>query len=180
MGDRAWTVRIDGPRSPHSVFLLPASDDSADVYDPVCARLHTSDLGTFAMESITGLGPADVTAILDELGLSWVNLAGRGAGAELAWQACARGFGRFQSLVVADRGHPAAPGVDGSVLDASTGPVEVPTTVLATKNLPRSVAEGSARFVYGEFRVVEVDVADVATEAEHELATEIVLRTSLW
>ncbi|MGQ4597557.1 alpha/beta hydrolase [Nocardia sp. R6R-6] len=180
VGDRVWTVRIDGPQSRHSILLLPDSGDPADVYDQVCARLHTSDLRTFAVESIEGLDAAGVTAILDELGLPWVNVAGRGAGAVLAWQACARGFGRFQSLVVADRGHPAAPGPDDVVLDATTGPVEVPTTLLVTKNLPRSVAELSGRLVYGEFRVTEVDVANVATEADHELATEIVLRTSLW
>ncbi|MEV6321677.1 alpha/beta hydrolase [Nocardia sp. NPDC051787] len=178
--ERAWTVRIDGPQSRHSVLLLPDAGDPADVYDQVCARLHTSDLRTFAVESIDGLNAAGVTAILDELGLPWVNVAGRGAGAVLAWQACARGFGRFQSLVVADRGHPAAPGADGAVLDATTGPVEVPATLLVTKNLPRSVADASGRFVYGEFRVIEVDVTNVATEADHELATEIVLRTSLW
>ncbi|WP_327119722.1 alpha/beta hydrolase [Nocardia sp. NBC_01730] len=180
VGDRAWTVRIDGPESRHSVLLLPDAGDAADVYDPVCARLHTSDLRTFVLESIEGLDAADMTAILDELGLPWVNVAGRGAGAALAWQVCAGGFGRFQSLVVADRGHPAVPGADGTVLDAKTRPVEVPTTLLVTKNLPRSVADTSGRFVYGEFRVVEVDVTNVATEADHELATEIVLRTSLW
>ncbi|MET9024154.1 alpha/beta hydrolase [Nocardia sp. NPDC004168] len=180
VGDRAWTVRIDGPESRHSVLLLPDAGEPADVFDRVCARLHTSDLRTFAVESIDGLDAAGVTAILDELGLPWVNVAGCGAGAVLAWQACAHGFGRFQSLVVADRGHPATPGADGTVVDASTGPVEVPTTLLVTKNLPRSVADTSGRFVYGEFRVVEVDVTDVATEADHELATEIVLRTSLW
>ncbi|MGK8556439.1 alpha/beta hydrolase [Nocardia gipuzkoensis] len=178
--DQAWTVRIDGPPSRHSVLLLPDAGDPADVYDQVCARLHTSDLRTFAVESIEGLNAAGVTAILDQLGLPWVNVAGRGAGAVLAWQACARGFGRFQSLVVADRGHPAAAGADGAVLDATTGPVEVPTTLLVTKGLPRSVADASGRFVYGEFRVTEIDVTNVATEADHELATEIVLRTSLW
>ncbi|WP_425302475.1 hypothetical protein [Nocardia farcinica] len=46
--------------------------------------------------------------------------------------------------------------------------------------LPRRVADASGRHVYGEFRVVEVDVDNVATEADHEMATEIVLRTSLW
>ncbi|MFR9751868.1 alpha/beta hydrolase [Nocardia sp. 004] len=180
VGDQAWTVRIDGPESRHSVLLLPGADDVPDVYDQVCARLHTSDLRTFALESIEGLDPDRLTAILDELGLPWVHIAGCGSGAVLAWQACARGFGRFQSLVVADHGHPAVPGADGTVLDATTGPVEVPTTLLVTKNLPRSVADTSGRFVYGEFRVVEVDVADVAAEAGHELATEIVLRTSFW
>ncbi|MFE4462508.1 alpha/beta hydrolase, partial [Nocardia tengchongensis] len=54
------------------------------------------------------------------------------------------------------------------------------TTLLATKRYPREVAEGSSRFVYGEFRLVPMDVTDVAAEAGHELATEVVLRTSFW
>ncbi|QIS05156.1 alpha/beta hydrolase [Nocardia brasiliensis] len=180
VGDRAWTVRIDGPESRHSVLLLPDLGDPADVYDQVCARLHNSDLRTVVPESIEGLDAAGVTAILDEIGVPWANVAARGAGADLAWRACAAGFGRFISLVVADRGHPAAPGADGTVADATVRPVELPTTVLVTKNLPRSVADASGRFVYGEFRVVDVDVTNVATEADHELATEIVLRTSTW
>ncbi|WP_062992817.1 hypothetical protein [Nocardia anaemiae] len=180
VGDRAWTVRVDGPESRHSVLLLPDAGDPVDVYDQVCARLHTSDLRTIAVESVADLDPAGVHAILDELGIPWVNVAGRGAGAQLGWQVCAGGFGRFISLVVADRGHPAVPAADGTVADPTCRPVEVAATVLVTKNLPRSVADASGRYVYGEFRVVEIDVDNVATEADHELATEIVLRTSLW
>ncbi|WP_228002770.1 alpha/beta hydrolase [Nocardia australiensis] len=180
VGDRAWTVRVDGPESRHSVLLLPDTGDPVDVYDQVCARLHTSDLRTIAVESIADLDPAGVYAILDELGVPWVNVAGRGAGAELGWQLCAGGFGRFISLVVADRGHPATPGADGTVADAGCRPVELSATLLVTKNLPRAVAEASGRYVYGEFRMVEIDVDNVATEADHELATQIVLRTSLW
>jgi hypothetical protein len=180
VGDRAWTVRVDGPESRHSVLLLPDAGDPVDVYDQVCARLHNSDLRTIAVESIADLDPAGVQAILDELGVPWVNVAGRGAGAQLGWQMCAGGFGRFISLVVADRGHPAVAAADGSVLDATCRPLEVAATVLVTKNLPRSVADASGRYVYGEFRVVEIDVGNVATEAAQELATEIVLRTSLW
>lgn len=180
VGDRAWTVRVDGPESRHSVLLLPDAGDPVDVYDQVCARLHTSDLRTYTVESIDGLDPAGVHAILDELGVPWVNVAGRGAGSALAWQVCAGPFGRFISMVVADRGHPAITGADGAITDAGSRPMELPVTVLVTKNLPRSVADASGRFVYGEFRVVEIDVDNVATEADHELATEIVLRTSLW
>ncbi|MFI6999456.1 alpha/beta hydrolase [Nocardia sp. NPDC050175] len=180
VGDRAWTVRVDGPETRHSVLLLPDANDPADVYDQVCARLHNSDLRTVVLESIDGLDAAGVTAILDQIGVPWANVAARGTGAELAWRACAAGFGRFISLVVADHGHPAAPGPDGTVADATIRPVELPTTVLVTKNLPRSVADASGRFVYGEFRVVDIDVTNVATEADHELATEIVLRTSTW
>jgi hypothetical protein len=180
VGDRAWTVRVDGPQSRHSVLLLPDASDPVDVYDQVCARLHNSDLRTIAVESIEGLDSAGVTAILDEIGVPWANVAARGTGADLAWRACATGFGRFISLVVADRGHPAATGADGTVADATVPPVELPTTILVTKNLPRAVADASGRFVYGEFRVVDIDVDNVATEADHELVTEIVLRTSLW
>ncbi|WP_225726369.1 MULTISPECIES: alpha/beta fold hydrolase [unclassified Nocardia] len=180
VGDRTWTVRVDGPESRHTVLLLPGAGDPVDVYDRVCARLHNSDLRTIAVESLDGLDQAGVHAILDELKVPWVNVAGRGAGATLAWQVAAGGMGRFVSLVVADRGHPALPGADGVVLDASCRPVELPTTMLVTKGLSRAIADASGRNVYGEFRVVQVDVDNVATEADHEMATEIVLRTSLW
>jgi hypothetical protein len=56
----------------------------------------------------------------------------------------------------------------------------LPTTVLVTKPLSRAVADSSGRYVFGEFRVVSLDVDNVATEAEQEFATEIVLRTSFW
>src|SRR5882757_1653390 len=55
VGDRAWTVRVDGPESRHSVLLLPDAGDPVDVYDQVCARLHTSDLRTIAVESVSDL-----------------------------------------------------------------------------------------------------------------------------
>ncbi|RDI65005.1 hypothetical protein [Nocardia pseudobrasiliensis] len=180
VGDREWTVRVGGPQSRHTVLLLPDAGNPADVYDAVSARLHNSDLRTIAVETVEGLDAAAVYAILDELEVPWANVVGCGAGAELAWQLCSRGFGRFIGLVAAGRGHPAAPGADGSVADASCPAVEIPTTVVATKQLPWAVAEGSARYVYGEFRVAQVDVGDPATEADSELATEIVLRTGLW
>ncbi|MBH0775258.1 alpha/beta hydrolase [Nocardia bovistercoris] len=180
VGDRTWTVRVDGPDTRHSVLLLPDASDPVDVFDQVCARLHNSDLRTIVVEAPEGFDKAAAHAILDELGVPYANVAGRGTGAALAWQVCAGTYGRFSSLVVADRGHPAAPGADGTVADAACRPMELPVTVLVTKHLPRSVADGSGRFVYGEFRVVDVDVDNVATEADHEFATEIVLRTSLW
>ncbi|MFI6867073.1 alpha/beta hydrolase [Nocardia sp. NPDC050406] len=180
VGDNTWTVRVGGPQSRHSVLLLPDAGDPADVFDRVCERLHNSDLRTIAVENADGLDATAVFGILDQLQVPWANLVGVGAGADLAWQLCARGFGRFMSLVVAGRGHPAVPGEDGTVVDASCPAVEIPTTLLATKSLPGSIAEVSGRHVYGEFRMVTVDVADIATEADHELATEIVLRTSFW
>ncbi|MEV6275928.1 alpha/beta hydrolase [Nocardia sp. NPDC051832] len=180
VGDREWTVRVDGPESRHSVLLLPDAGDPADVFDQVCARLHNSDLRTIVVESIDGLEPAGIHAILDELAVPYTHVAGRGAGAQLAWKLCAGTFGRFISLVVADHGHPAVPGPDGVIADPEVRPMELPVTVIATKRLSRAVADTSGRYIYGEFRVVQVDVDNVATEADHELATEIVLRTSLW
>lgn len=180
VGDRVWTVRVDGPATQHCVLLLPDSGDPPDVYDRVCARLHSSDLRTIVFENTDGLDTPGVYAVLDEIGVPWVNVAGRGSGAEVAWRVCATGFGRFVSLVVADRGHPAAPDGSGAAGDPGCPAVELPTTVLVTKRLPRSVADGSGRHVYGEFRVVDVDVDNVAAEADQEFATEIVLRTSMW
>ncbi|TDP41681.1 hypothetical protein [Nocardia ignorata] len=180
VGDQAWTVRVDGPSSRHNVLLLPDADDPADVFDKVCARLHESDLQTVVVESVEGLEPAGVHTILDELELPYVNVAGRGTGAALAWRVCAGRFGRFMSLVVADHGHPAVPGADGTIPDPACPPLELPVTMMVTKSLPRATADASGRFVYGEFRVVPLEVDNIATEAGHELATEIVLRTSLW
>jgi pimeloyl-ACP methyl ester carboxylesterase len=180
VGDRAWTVRIGGSQSRHTVVLLPDTDAPVDIYDSVCTRLHTSDLRTIAFETLAGLDASAIYAVLDELGVPWTNLVGCGAGAALGWQLAARGFGRFMGLVAAGRGHPAAAGADSTVADPSCPAVEIPVTVIATKHLPRAVAEASGRYVYGEFRVAQVDVADPATEATQELATEIVLRSGLW
>ncbi|NNH72884.1 alpha/beta hydrolase [Nocardia uniformis] len=180
VGDTTWTVRVGGPQSRHSVLLLPNAGDPADIYDRVSGRLHNSDLRTIAVESVDGLDTAAVLGILDSLQVPYTNLVGCGTGADLAWQLSARGFGRFMSLVVAGRGHPAVAGSTGSAVDPTCPAVEIPTTLLATKELPRPIAEASGRHVYGEFRLVTVDVADVAAEADHELATEIVLRTSFW
>jgi hypothetical protein len=178
--DRAWTVRIGGPQSRHTVLLLPDAGAPVDVYDRVSERLHTSDLRTVAVETIEGLDVPAVYAILDRCEVPWAHVAGCGAGADLAWQLAARGFGRFIGLVVAGRGHPATPGADGVVADPGCPAVEIPTTVIATKRLPREIAEAAARHVYGEFRITQVDVADVAAEAGQELATEIVLRSGRW
>jgi pimeloyl-ACP methyl ester carboxylesterase len=179
VGDSTVAVRIGGPQSRHTVLLLPDKGAPADVYDRVCARLHNSDLRTLVLESIEDVDLAAVYALLDELGVPWANLAGSGAGADLAWQLAARGFGRFIGLVAAGRGHPAVPDADGTIADAGCPAVELPTTVIATKQFPRAVAEASARKVFGEFRLTGIDVTDV-TEADQELATEIVLRTGQW
>ncbi|RMI35649.1 alpha/beta hydrolase [Nocardia stercoris] len=179
VGDHAWTVRIGGPeKSRHTVLLLP--DAHGGSLDAVCERLHNSDLRTVVVDPAPGLDEAAVYAILDEVKVPYTNLAGVGTGAVLAWQLCARGFGRFMTLVAAGAGHPAAPDADGTVADPACPAVEIPATVIATKALPLEAAQGSARFVRGEFRVTGLDVADIVAEADHEFATEIVLRSGLW
>ncbi|WP_072687590.1 alpha/beta fold hydrolase [Rhodococcus marinonascens] len=174
-------VRIDGPLSKHTVLLLPGAGDSAAVYDGVCERLHNSDLRTIVPEDITGLDDRSIMALLDELKVGWVNLAGSREGAGLAWSLAARQFGRFASLVVADRGHPAAPDSEGVVRGSDCPPVELPTTVMVGSPDRRAEADASGRFVYSDFRVVQLDgVANIPASAPAELATEIVLRTSPW
>ncbi|NKS63777.1 alpha/beta hydrolase [Rhodococcus hoagii] len=181
VGSGTVTVRIGGPESRHTVLLLPDAGASADVFDAVCARLHDSDLRTVVPETVDGLDEPSVIAMLDELKLPWVNLVGAGAGAEIAWQLAAKTFGRFASLIVADRGHPAVPGVDGAVLDAGCPAVELPTTVVVGTSLGRPSADASGRYAYSEFRIVQLDgVDDIPSKAPAELATEIVLRTGSW
>ncbi|MGW0021937.1 alpha/beta fold hydrolase [Rhodococcus sp. NPDC003382] len=174
-------VRIDGPESRHTVLLLPGAGESADVFDAVCERLHNSDLRTVVPESIDNLDAAGIFALLDELKLPWVHLAGSGAGAELAWSVAAGRFGRFASLVVADRGHPAVPDADGTVRDASAPAAEVPTTVVVGSGTRRAEADASMRYVTGEFRVVELDgIENVPAQAPAEFASAIALRTGSW
>ncbi|RVW03846.1 alpha/beta fold hydrolase [Rhodococcus xishaensis] len=181
VGSGTVTVRIGGPESRHAVLLLPDAGDPVDVFDAVCARLHDSDLRTVAVENIYGLDEASVIALLDKLKLPWVNLVGAGAGAELAWRLAAKTFGRFASLIVADRGHPAVPDVEGAVLDAVCPAVELPTTVVVGNALGRPSAEASGRYAYSEFRIVQLDgIENVPAKAAAELASEIVLRTGSW
>lgn len=174
-------VYVGGPDSRHTVLLLPDAGESAQVYDVVCERLHNSDLRTIVVDDITGLGPADVFAILDDLTLPWVHLVGSGAGAELAWAVAAGRFGRFASLVVAERGHPAVAAADGTVRDESAPAAEVPTTIVIGSAARRAEAEGSMRYVTGEFRVVELDgVENIPAHAPADFASAIALRTGSW
>lgn len=180
-GSATCTVRVDGPESRHAVLLLPGAGDAPDVFDDVCARLHNSDLRTYAVESVDGLTEAGLVGLLDELKLGWVNLVGSREGADLAWLLAARTFGRFASLVVADSSHPAVAGPRGPAQVTSCPAVELPTTLLIGTTTTRACADESGRRVFADFRVVELDGIDnVPAEAGHEMATEIVLRTSSW
>lgn len=177
----SFEVRIDGPASRHTVLLLPDAGESADVFDTVCERLHNSDLRTVVPETLDGLDPVGIFALLDQLSLPWVHLAGSGAGAELAWAVAAGRFGRFASLVVADRGHPVVPMADGAVRDASAPAAELPTTIVVGDPARKPEADASMRYVTGEFRVVTLDGVDnVPVQAAAEFASAIALRTGSW
>ncbi|MGN0043314.1 alpha/beta fold hydrolase [Rhodococcus sp. (in: high G+C Gram-positive bacteria)] len=174
-------VRVDGPDSRHSVLLLPDAGQGAGVFDSVCERLHNSDLRTIVPETLDGLTPDGVFAVLDQLSLPWVHLAGIGAGAEMAWTVASGRFGRFASLVVVDRGHPVVPMFDGAVRDASAPVAEVPTTIVIGDPARKPEADASMRYVTGEFRVVDLGSIDnVPARAAAEFASAIALRTGSW
>lgn len=167
------TVRVDGPASKHVVLLLTGEGDSPDVYDAVCERLHSSDLRTVVPEG-GGWTEEAVLSVLDQMSLGWVNLVGSGAGAEVAWELAARHFGKFASLIVCDRPHPAVGG-------SECPPVELPTTVMVGSPERRADIDASGRYVYGDLRIVETPATDnVPRDCGAELASEIVLRTSPW
>ncbi|NLU81500.1 alpha/beta hydrolase [Rhodococcus sp. HNM0569] len=181
VGGHTVSVAQGGVTNPHSVLLLPGATDAPEVFDDVCSRLHTSDLRTVVPDVRDGLDADTVMGVLDALGVGWVHLVGVDEGAELAWQLAARQFGRFTSLVVADRGHPAVPSLNGIAPGTDCPAVELPTTVLVADERRAPEAEGSGRYVYADFRVVELGgVTSVPMHAPAEFATEIVLRSSPW
>jgi hypothetical protein len=58
--------------------------------------------------------------------------------------------------------------------------VEIGTTVLASTPGGRTVARNSQRFVYADYRSVDLLGRRNAQESTAQLAAEIVLRTSTW
>lgn len=54
------------------------------------------------------------------------------------------------------------------------------TTVLVSSPAARAVAKASQRYVYGDFRLVEIAGRRNAGDSTAQLAAEIVLRTSSW
>ncbi|MFC4603015.1 alpha/beta fold hydrolase [Rhodococcus kronopolitis] len=174
VGEVVYSVRMDGPESAHVVVLLPGAGEDGSVFDAVCERLHGSDLRTVVPDTIDGLDVAGLIAVLDGLGLKYVNLVGDREGATLAWEAAARTFGRFKSLVVADGPHPAVAGADCPA-------VEIPATMVVGGSAARPAADASGRRCYSDFRVVELDGVDsVPRAAAAAFAAEISMRTSMW
>ena len=112
--------------------------------------------------------------------MRWALLVGDRVGGELAWELAATRLDRFIGLVVVDRGHPRVPDQAGDIRDEHCPPVEVNTTALVSTPAARTVAKASQRYVYGDYRIVELLGRRNAQESTAQLAAEIVLRTSTW
>jgi pimeloyl-ACP methyl ester carboxylesterase len=173
-------VAVTGPDKGVVVVILAAEQRAPAAYDAVCERLHTASLRTVVIGPDPRLTGKSVIGILDSLGIGWAVIVGDRAGAELAWKLAATRLGRFVGLVAIDRGHPRVADLDGVVRDEECPPVEVATTVLVSSPAARSIARDSQRFVYADYRMVDLLGRRNAQESTAQLAAEIVLRTSSW
>jgi pimeloyl-ACP methyl ester carboxylesterase len=174
------TVDVSGPEKGSVVVLLGAAHQGAAAYEAVCQRLHTASLRTVVIAPDPRLNSKSVVGILDTVGVRWALLVGDRVGGELAWELAATRLDRFIGLVVVDRGHPRVPDQAGVVRDEHCPPVEVNTTALVSTPAARNVAKASQRYVYGDYRMVELLGRRNAHESTAQLAAEIVLRTSTW
>src|ERR1700739_1467175 len=172
-------VAVAGPEKGVVVVILGDEQRAPVAYDAVCERLHTASLRTVVIGLDRRLTAKSGGGIPRALGISWAVVVGDRAGGELAWELAATRLGRFVGLVVIDRGHPRVADSNGAVLDEQCPPVEIGTTVLVSSAAARAVARDSQRFVYAEYRVVDLGRRTVQ-ESTAQLAAEIVLRTSTW
>jgi hypothetical protein len=69
--------------------------------------------------------------------------------------------------------------LNGVVLDDDCPAVEIGTTILVSSPAARAVARESQRFVYADYRVVDLGRRNTQ-ESTAQLTTEIVMRTSSW
>ncbi|HNM84016.1 MAG TPA: alpha/beta hydrolase [Mycobacterium sp.] len=173
-------VGVTGPEHSPAVLLLGAAQQAVAAYDAVCERLHTASLRTVVIGADPRLTPESVLGMLDNVGVRWAVIVGDRAGAELAWELAASRLDRFTALVVIDRGHPAVADLDGRIRDANCPPVEMNTTALVSTPAARAVAGASQRYVYGDFRVVDMVARRTAAESTAQFAAEVVMRTSTW
>ncbi|MCV7261348.1 alpha/beta fold hydrolase [Mycobacterium shimoidei] len=173
-------VDVTGPDKGTVVVLLAAAQRSLTAYEPVCERLHTASLRTVAIAQDQRLTPKSVIGILDVLDISWSVVVGDRAGGELAWELAATRLDRFTGLVAIDRGHPRVADLTGVIRDDHCPPVEINTTALVSTPASQAVARASQRYVYGDYRVVELLARRNAQESNAQLAAEIVLRASTW
>ena len=173
-------VSDTGPDKGSVVVLLGAAQRAPAAYDAVVERLHTASLRTIVLGPDSRLTPKSVVGILDSLDINWGVLVGDRVGGELAWELAATRLDRFTGLVAIDRGHPRGADATGVIRDAHCPPVEINTTALVSTPAAQAVARASQRFVYGDYRVVELLARRNAHESTAQLAAEIVLRTSTW
>jgi pimeloyl-ACP methyl ester carboxylesterase len=173
-------VCVAGAEQGSVVVVLSSAQRLPAAYDPLCERLHTASLRTVVIGPDSRLTPKSVVGILDVLGIDWGVLVGDRAGGELAWDLAATRLDRFTALVVIDRGHPRVADLAGVIRDEHCPPVEVNTTTLVSTPAARAVAHASQRFVYGDYRVVDLVGRRQAKESTAQLAAEIVLRASTW
>ncbi|MEZ0342774.1 alpha/beta fold hydrolase [Mycobacterium sp. pV006] len=174
------SVDVAGPDKGSVVVVLSAAQKTPSAYEGVCQRLHTASLKTVVIGPDPRLTAKSVVGILDALDVPWALLVGDRAGGELAWELAATRLDRFIGLVVVDRGHPRVADHNGVVRDEHCPPVELNTTALVSTSSARAVAQASQRFVYGEYRVVDLLGRRQAADSTAQLAAEIVLRTSTW
>ena len=176
----AVPVDVAGPEKGSAVVLLSAAQHSPAAYDGVCQRLHTASLRTVVIGADPRLTGEAVGGILDAIDVRWALLVGDRHGGELAWELAATRLDRFIGLVVIDRGHPRVADPAGVVRDQHCPPVEMNTTALVSTSASRAVAKASQRFVYGDYRLVDLLGRRNAADSTAQLAAEIVLRTSTW
>lgn len=173
-------VAVAGPEKGVVVVILGAEQRTVAAYDAICERLHTASLRTVVIGADPRLTAKSVIGILDTLGIGWAVVVGDRDGAVLAWELAATRLGRFAGLVAIDRGHPAVADAEGVVHDDHCPPVEIGTTVLVSSPAAQNAARDSQRLVYSDYRVVDMAGRRNAQESTSQLATEIVLRTSVW
>jgi pimeloyl-ACP methyl ester carboxylesterase len=176
----AVPVNVAGPENGVVVVILGDEQRTPSAYDAVCERLHTASLRTVVVGLDPRLTPKSVVGILDALGIGWAVVVGDRAGGALAWELAATRLGRFVGLVAIDRGHPRVADRSGMVQDQDCPPVEIGTTVLVSSPAARAVARASQRYVYADYRVVDLLARRSAQESTAQLTAEIVLRTSSW
>ncbi|WP_343599443.1 alpha/beta hydrolase [Mycobacterium sp.] len=173
-------VSVTGPEKGSVVVVLGAGHRAPPAYDPVCERLHTASLRTVVVAPDPRLTPKSVVGILDVLDVNSAVLLGDRTGAELAWELAATRLDRFTGLLVIDRGHPRVADLNGVIRDPHCPPVEINTTAMVSTPAARAVARASQRFVYRDYRLVELLRGRNARESTAQLAAEIVLLTSTW
>src|ERR1700755_1899582 len=173
-------VDVAGPDKGSVVVLLGAAQQAASAYDAVCQRLHTASLRTIVIGPDPRLTPQSAGSILDKLRGQWGLVVGDGVGGDRAGELAPTRLDRFIGLVVIDRGHPRVADQSGVIRDEHCPPVEMNTTALVSSPAARAVARASQRYVYGDFRLVELLGRRNAQESTAQLAAEIVMRTSTW